>query len=106
LQVLQDVVRRAQAEPTAQIVIDTYRTNREARTLDLQRGRNIRDRLASGTLLPAAVDPNRIVVRPSGVSTDGTQARIWFVPSGAAMPPGAPPADLGPVRPVRRTGRR
>ncbi|HEX4948817.1 MAG TPA: PKD domain-containing protein [Blastocatellia bacterium] len=103
-----DVLRRAanqlQTDPQAQLVIYSYRgENERPANLDLQRGKNARDRLADGGL-GVAIDPNRIVVRPSGVTTDGQQLRIWFVPAGADtadMPQGTD-ATLGDVTPERR----
>jgi outer membrane protein OmpA-like peptidoglycan-associated protein len=94
--VLQDAANRLQADPQATLVVDTYRSDREKDGIDLQRGRNIRDRLADGSV-GITIDPNRIQVRPSGVSTDGSQARLYFVPQGATPPAGAAAADLGPV---------
>src|SRR5205814_912462 len=93
---------RLQSDPQAQLVVDSFRGAKEIpKTLDKQRGQNIRDRLADGSV-GATVDPNRIIVRPSGVSTDGSQVKLYFVPSGAAMPPGAAPATLGPVKPTKK----
>jgi outer membrane protein OmpA-like peptidoglycan-associated protein len=100
--ILQDIARQMQADPQAQLIVDSYRGERERPTnLDLQRGKNIRDRLADGSV-GIQIDANRIKVRPSGVSTDGSQVKMWLVPAGAAIPPGAPEATLGDVQPERR----
>jgi hypothetical protein len=103
--VLQEVARRLQADPQATLVVDTFRAENEREGIDLQRGKNIRDRLADGSV-GIQIDPNRIVVRPSGVSTDGSQTKLYFVPSGATPPPGAAAATLGDVTPERRAPRR
>ncbi len=96
------VIPALQADPGAKLVIDGYRGERERpATLDLQRAKNVRDRLADGGL-GVQIDVNRIVVRPGGVSTTGEQVRIWFVPTGAADPPGPSAVDPGPVTPERR----
>jgi hypothetical protein len=102
--ILQDVTRQLQADPQAQLVIYSYKGERERpANLDLQRGKNVRDRLADGGL-GAAIDVNRLIVRPSGVHTDGRQVRLWLVPAGAdtsGMPQGSD-ATLGDVTPERR----
>jgi hypothetical protein len=100
--ILSEAARQLQADPQAQLYIDSYRgENERPADLDLQRGKNARDRLADGGL-GITIDPNRIVVRPSGVTTDGTQLRLTIVPAGAQAPAGAQPATLGDVTPERR----
>lgn len=100
--VLQEVARQLQADPQATLVVDSYRAETEKPAdLDLQRGKNIRDRLADGSV-GIMIDPNRITVRPSGVSTDGSQTRLHFVPAGAAPPAGAAAATLGGVEPEKK----
>ncbi|MCW5970559.1 MAG: PKD domain-containing protein [Blastocatellales bacterium] len=104
--VLQDIARQMQADPQAILIVDTYRGPRERpANLDVQRGKNIRDRLADNSV-GIQIDPNRIIVRPSGVSNDGTQTRLYFVPAGADQPAGAPAATLGNVTPERRAAPR
>jgi len=104
--VLQDIARQLQADPQATLVVDTFRGERERPAdLDLQRGKNIRDRLADGSV-GITIDPNRIIVRPSGVSTDGIQTKMYFVPAGAAQPPGAAAATLGGVEPEKKAAPR
>jgi hypothetical protein len=102
--ILQDAIRQLQSDPQSQLVIYSYKGERERPAdLDLQRGKNVRDRLADGGL-GAAIDANRIVVRPSGVHTDGRQVRLWFVPANgdtSEMPPGSD-AALGDVTPERK----
>jgi hypothetical protein len=99
--ILQDVARQLQADPQAQLVVDSYRAAKERKGIDLQRGKNVRDRLADGSV-GIAIDPNRIVVRPGDVSTTGDQVKLYFVPAGASLPPGPEPATLGSVQPERR----
>jgi hypothetical protein len=100
--VLQDIARQLQADPQATLVVDTFRGERERPAdLDLQRGKNIRDRLSDGSV-GITIDPNRIIVRPSGVSADGTQTKMYFVPAGAAQPSGAAAATLGGVEPEKK----
>lgn len=100
--VLSEAARQLQADPQAQLYIDSYKgENERPADLDLQRGKNARDRLADGGL-GITIDPNRIVVRPSGVSTDGTQLQLTIVPAGATAPTGAQPATLGDITPERR----
>jgi hypothetical protein len=92
-----------QADPTARLVIDGYRADNERpANLDRQRAKNVRDRLADGASLNVQIDVNRIAVRPSGVSIDGSQVKIYIVPSGAADPPGAAAVDAGPVTPEKK----
>src|SRR5262249_31949922 len=96
------VIPAFQADPGAKLVIDGYRGEKERpANLDLQRAKNVRDRLADGSL-GTQIDANRIVVRPGGVSATGEQVKIWFVPSGAAEPPGPSAVDAGPVTPERK----
>jgi hypothetical protein len=96
------VVPALQADPTARLVIDGYRADMERpASLDMQRAKNSRDRLADGSL-NVQIDVNRISVRPGGVSVDGSQVKIFFVPSGAADPPGPSPVDAGPVTPEKK----
>lgn len=102
--ILQDAIRQLQSDPQSQLVIYSYKGEKEKpANLDLQRGKNVRDRLADGGL-GSAIDANRIVVRPSGVHTDGRQVRIFLVPAGAdtsEMPQGAD-ATLGDVTPEKK----
>jgi hypothetical protein len=100
------VISALQADPQAKVVIEGYRLDIEKpETLDLERAKNTRDRLADGNL-GAQVDVNRITVRPGGVTTEITQVKVWLVPSGAQDPPGAAPVDAGPVTPERKGRRR
>jgi PKD domain/Putative MetA-pathway of phenol degradation len=97
------VVPALQADPTARLVIDGFRADNERpANLDLQRAKNTRDRLADGASLNVQIDVNRISVRPGGVSMDGSQVKIYFVPSGAAPPPGPAAVDVGPVTPEKK----
>ncbi|HMB28806.1 MAG TPA: PKD domain-containing protein [Blastocatellia bacterium] len=96
------VVPALQADPTARLVVDGYRADSERPAgLDMQRAKNLRDRLADGSL-NVQIDVNRISVRPGGVSVDGNQVKIFFVPSGAADPPGPSTVDAGPVTPEKK----
>jgi hypothetical protein len=100
------VIPAMQADPGAKLVVDGYRGERERpANLDLQRAKNVRDRLADNSL-GVTIDANRIVVRPGGVSTSGEQVKITIVPSGADDPPGPAAVDPGPVRPEARRRRR
>lgn len=94
--VLQDSVRQLQADPLSRLVIDAYSNPGEAPSLALARGKNVRDRLADGSL-GVAVDANRIIVRVGGVSRDNDQVRIWFLPEGAKLPEGGEEVNPGPV---------
>jgi hypothetical protein len=102
--ILQDAIRQLQ-DPQAQLFVYSYRGEQERpANLDLQRGKNVRDRLADGNL-GTAIDPNRITVRPSGVHTDGRQVRLWILPAGgdaSKLPQEGEPATLGDVTPERR----
>ena len=100
--VLQTIAQQLQSDPQATLVVDAYRAeNEKPEDLDLQRGKNIRDRLADGSV-GTTIDPNRITVRPSGVSTDGRQTRFYLVPAGADVPAGAAAASLGGVEPEKK----
>lgn len=99
---LVDVARRLEADSNARLVIDSYYRKGEKQTMAYERGKNVRDRLADGSI-GISVDANRLIVRPSGQSEDGTQVRMMLLPAGAKMPPGAPTVDVGAVR---KEGRR
>jgi hypothetical protein len=104
--VLRSVISAMQADPGAKLVVDGYRADNERpANLDLQRAKNVRDRLADGSL-GVQIDANRIVVRPGGVSTDGSQVKMILVPTGADDPPGPAAVDPGPVTPERRAAPR
>jgi outer membrane protein OmpA-like peptidoglycan-associated protein len=98
----QTIIPALQADPQAQLVVDGYRAgNERPAALSLQRAKNVRDRLADGSL-GTTIDANRITVRDGGVTTDANQVRIWIVPQGAQIPPGGTAVDAGPVTPERR----
>jgi len=100
------VIPALQADPGAKVVIDGYRADRERpASLSLDRAKNVRDRLADGKL-GTAIDVNRIDVRDLGVSDDGSQVRIWLVPSNGIYPEGPAPSTVGDVTPERGTRRR
>jgi PKD domain-containing protein len=103
-EILQNRVAPAlQADPAATLVIDGFRADNERpANLDLQRAKNVRDRLADGASLNVQIDVNRISVRPGGISTDGSQVKIYFVPRGAALPPGPAAVNVGPVTPEKK----
>ncbi|HMV48574.1 MAG TPA: PKD domain-containing protein [Blastocatellia bacterium] len=97
------VIPALQADAGAKVVIDGYRGEKEKpEGLSLERAKNTRDRLADGQLLGTAIDTNRIVVRDGGVSTDGSQVRIWLVPSNGIDPEGPAPASVGDVTPEKK----
>ncbi len=99
------IIPALQADPAAKVVIDGYRAdNEKPEGLSVQRAKNTRDRLADGGL-GAAIDANRITVRDGGVSTDGSQVKIWLVPSGADDPAGGTAASVGPVEPEKKAVR-
>ncbi len=101
--ILGTVARKMQSDPQAQLVVDSYRGAKETpKNLDQQRGKEVRDRLADGSV-GVTVDQNRIIVRPSGVAADGSQMKLYFVPKDAAIPAGAAPAKLDPVKPMKKT---
>jgi outer membrane protein OmpA-like peptidoglycan-associated protein len=102
--ILRDVAAQLQAEPQASLIVEGYRGEKERPAgLSLQRAKNVRDRLADGVSLGVQIDANRITVRDGGVSTDGSQIKMWFVPSGADMPTTVGTAvDAGPVTPEKK----
>ncbi len=100
--VLRDVAAQLQADPQAKLMVDGYRADGEKPpALSLQRAKNVRDRLADGGL-GVTVDANRITVRDGGISAEGYQIRMWFVPAGAADPAGGTAVDAGPVEPEKK----
>jgi hypothetical protein len=99
--ILQDIVRQMQADPQAVLYVDGFRSEREREGLDLQRAKNVRDRLADGSV-GAAIDPNRIVVRAAGVATDNNHIKLAICQAGAPAPSGGEPATVGPVEPERK----
>jgi hypothetical protein len=100
------VIPALMADPAARLIIDGYRGDGERpANLDLQRAKNARDRLADGSL-GVMIDVNRISVRPGGVSPEAPMIKLYFVPSGAADPPGPAAVDAGPVTPERRAAPR
>ena len=100
--VLRDVAAQLQADPQAKVIVDGYRADGEKPpALSLQRAKNVRDRLADGGL-GVTVDANRITVRDGGVSADGSQIKMYFVPAGAADPAGGTAVDAGPVEPEKK----
>lgn len=104
--VLQDAIRQLQSDPQAQLFIYSYRGEQETKPadLDLQRGKNVRDRLADG-VLGTAIDVNRMTVRPSGVTTDGRQVRLVILPAGGdatSLPADGSPATIGDVTPEKK----
>lgn len=93
---LVDVARKLAADPNARLVIDSYYRKGEKQTMAYERGKNVRDRLADGSI-GVTVDANRLIVRPSGLSEDDTQVRLSLIPVGAKIPPGAQAVDVGAV---------
>ena len=108
--VLQDALRRLESDPQARLVIDTYYRTGEDAGLAKARGKNVRDRLADGSL-GVTVDANRLIVRPAGQAADKDQVKFYLVPPGVALPNGASAVDVGPVakepsRPAAKKRRR
>ena len=93
---LVEVVRQLESDPNAQLVIDAYSRPGEKASMAMERGKNVRDRMADGSI-GVRVDANRLIVRPSGQSDDGAQVRLFLLPVGAKLPPGAPSTDVGAV---------
>ncbi|HYE74302.1 MAG TPA: Ig-like domain-containing protein, partial [Blastocatellia bacterium] len=56
--VLQDVIKQLEADPQARLIIDSYYRNGENENVAILRGKNVRDRLADGSL-GATIDVNR-----------------------------------------------
>ncbi|HEX4946924.1 MAG TPA: hypothetical protein VFZ34_09680, partial [Blastocatellia bacterium] len=82
---LVDMVRQLEANPSAQLVIDSYSRPGEKASLAVERGKNVRDRMADGSI-GVRVDANRLIVRPSGQTDEDGHVRFYLKPAGAAMP--------------------
>lgn len=93
---LVDVIRQLEYDPNAQLIIDSYSRPGEKSNMAVERGKNVRDRMADGSI-GVRVDANRLIVRPSGQSEDGSQVRLFLLPAGTKLPAGAPVADVGTV---------
>ena len=93
---LVEVVRKLESDPTARLIIDSFYRKGEKPAMAYERGKNVRDRMADGSI-GVVVDANRVIVRPSGQSDDGTQVRLSLLPAGAKVPPGAAAVDMGGV---------
>ena len=99
--ILQDVVRKLESDPQAKLVIDSYYKKGESAAIAFERGKNVRDRLADGSV-GVTIDANRLVVRPSG-ETSEHQVRMFVIPSGANIPNGAAAVNAGAVtKEIRR----
>ena len=99
--ILQDVVRQLENDPQSKLVIDGYYKKGESAAIAFERGKNVRDRLADGSV-GVTIDANRLVVRTSG-ENDENQVRMFVVPSGAKIPTGAAAVNAGAVtKEVRR----
>lgn len=94
--VLQEVIKKLEADPQAHLVIDSYYRDGENASIAALRGKNVRDRLADGSL-GATIDVNRLIVRPSGKAVGADQVKLTLVPAGAPTPEGAKVADVGAV---------
>ncbi len=109
--ILQDIVRQMQADPQATLYVDGFRSEGEKTGLDLQRAKNVRDRLADGSV-GAQIDANRIVVRTGGVTTDTNHIKLTICQAGAPAPAGGETATVGGVdsekkaAPVRKRGKK
>ena len=100
--VLSDTVRAMQSDPQARLVIEAFSNPGEPSSVALARGRNVRDRLADGSV-GVAIDANRIIVRIGGVANNSSQVKLFFVPEGATMPEGGQEMKLGPVESEKKT---
>lgn len=104
--ILTDIARQLESDPQAQLVIDSYHRAGEKMIVALERGKNVRDRLADGSI-GVKVDANRLIVRPSGVTSESNFVRLYLVPAGAATPAGAPAVSVGDVtKEIRRPSNR
>jgi len=102
--VLQDVAQRLQADATARLIVTGFRNEKEKPArLSLDRAKNVRDRLADGSV-GVTIDPGRVEVRDGGVS-ETDQATLVLCPSGATPPAGAA-AEVGPVTPEKKAAAR
>ena len=99
--VLQEAARRMQSDPQATLIVEGYRADGERPAISGQRAKNVRDRLADGSV-GVTVDANRITVRDGGQSSDGNQVRLWICPSGATPPAGGATLNVGDVTPEAR----
>ena len=99
--ILQDVARQMQADPQATLYVDGFRSEKEKAGLDLQRAKNVRDRLADGSV-GIQIDPNRIIVRTGGVTTDTSHIKLSICQAGAPAPAGGEAATVGPVEPEKK----
>ncbi len=99
--ILQDIVRQMQADPQAMLYVDGFRSEGEKTGLDLQRAKNVRDRLADGSV-GAQIDANRIVVRTGGVTTDTNHIKLTICQAGAPAPAGGEAATIGGVEPEKK----
>ena len=100
--ILMDAVRRLESDPGAQLVIDAFHRKNESSNLAFERGKNVRDRMADGSI-GVSIDANRLLVRPSGTSADGGLVKIYLIPAGAKIPTGANTVNVGNVK---KEGRR
>lgn len=100
--VLTDAARALQADAQARLVITAFHRPNEAAAIAAARGKNVRDRLLDGSL-GIKVDAHRMIVRDGGVSRDGRQIQLTFVPDGASLPGGPPEIIFGPVKREKKT---
>jgi hypothetical protein len=99
--ILGDSVRTLQTDPLTRLVVVAYTNPGESASVARARGKNVRDRLADGSV-GVAIDANRIIVRVGGVATDQNLVRIWFVPEGAVLPEEGEQINPGPVEPEKK----
>ncbi len=102
--VLMDAVRRLESDPGAQLVIDAYHRKNESSSLAFERGKNVRDRMADGSI-GISIDANRLLVRPSGTRADGGLVKMYLIPAGAKIPTGANAVNVGDVKKEGRRAR-
>jgi len=98
--VLADAARALQGDAQATLVVDAFRAADEREGLDRQRGKNVRDRLADGSV-GLVVEASRITVRAGGPAAGGGEVKLLLCPAGAVPPAGPAAESLGPVEPER-----
>ncbi len=100
--VLTDAARALQADARARLVITAFHHSTEAAAIAAARGKNVRDRLLDGSL-GIKVDAHRMIVRDGGLTKDGRQIQLTFVPDGASLPDGPPEISFGQLEREKKT---
>jgi len=96
-------VTKLQSEPTARLVIVTYRGSGEKKIVEIRRFQNVHECLVR----EGGIDPNRIIAKAGGVLDDLIFVRPYLIPEGAdfqandSMTPSTPEPQL-PTNPHSR----